>query len=89
MIYWTVVLNRVGDAMSKFIAILLITLFCLSVALIPEAVMWGTYRLIHPTTELARIIVLVGFWLVGSGVCIGFAALGVVLWTALANEVLK
>jgi hypothetical protein len=63
----------------KYIILVLWFTFCLGLSLIPETIMYLVYHAIHPASELTRVIVLCAFWLVGSGVCVGFAALGIYL----------
>lgn len=52
---------------------------CVGIAIIPETIMYLVYHAIQPGSDIARVILLAAFWIVGSGVCVGFAALGIYL----------
>lgn len=76
-------------AMIRVLLFLLGSMLCLGIAVLPELAMWMLYGIIHPETEVARLIVLIAFWLGGSGVCIGFAMLAFALECAVLQAVLE
>lgn len=66
--------------MAKIIGVLIFTLFCVAFALIPEACMMFAWGLIHPESELAKVLILGIFWFGGAGLCFLFGVLGFGLW---------
>jgi len=48
----------------------------LVIALIPEMVMYLTYEMIQPTTDIARVLLLGLFWFGGGSLCLLFASFG-------------
>jgi hypothetical protein len=59
------------------------------VAVIPEAAMYFLYRMIHPESELARIFTFIAFWFGGIGLCVGFGALGFLIFFAVNKATLE
>lgn len=74
--------------MIKFLYAIIATVFCIALGLIPEAIMYGVYSLINPTTELVRILVLCAFWFGGAGLCVAFATIAFLLWAHIMKEIL-
>jgi len=68
--------------MGKLIFVILFSLFCLALALVPEFAMYFTWNLIHPETDLARIACVALFWVCGAGLCVLFGFIGFILWCA-------
>lgn len=66
--------------MIKFILAIVFTMFCIAFAVLPETAMYFLWHLIHPESELARILVLGIFWFGGAGLCILFGFMGFVMW---------
>lgn len=64
----------------KLLCMLLWTLFCMGLALVPEALMYFTYSMIAPQSELAKIALVGLFWFVGGGFCIIAAYVGLIFW---------
>lgn len=73
----------------KILFALMITVMCLAMALLPELAMYGLYKFINPTTELARILMFAIFWIFGIGLCIGSAILSFIIWVGLMAGLLK
>lgn len=61
----------------------------LVIAAIPETAMYFLYGLIQPSGDVARALVLLAFWFLGAGMCLGFGALGIIMFCAVTSAVLK
>lgn len=72
----------------KFLFWFIGTLVSIFIAIIPEMAMYFTYQLISPESEGARIVTLIAFWAIGSGMCVFFAFLGFFIFTAITAAVL-
>jgi hypothetical protein len=75
--------------MLKLIFGLFWTALCVTIALIPEIIMYNVWHLIEPTTTIEKILVMALFWMGGGGLCILFAVLGIGLWGAMMKELLR
>lgn len=56
---------------------------------IPEAVMYFLYQLIAPQSDLARVLVLLVFWVTGFGVSVAFLLLGIFAFCSLTVTCLE
>jgi hypothetical protein len=68
--------------MGKLIFVILFSVFCLALALVPEFAMYFTWNLIHPESDLARLLVVALFWVCGAGLCVFFGFLSFMIWVA-------
>lgn len=71
--------------LRRVLGLVVITLICMVIAFWPEVALYFIYGLIHPTTEVTRIITLFAFWFGGSGLCIGFGFIGLSVWAIFAK----
>lgn len=69
----------------KLIFWILGSLLALFITVLPELVMYFTYSLINPTSEAAKIVILLGFWTVGGGLCVFTAFLGFVTFLSVTK----
>jgi hypothetical protein len=67
---------------------LLVTVFCIVVGIIPELAMWGIWSLVHPSTEVGRIVMVALFLFGGTSLSILFGIVAFVMWAKLINVVL-
>ena len=65
---------------KTWLGVFLITLFCICLALIPEAAMYFLWQVINPTETLEKIVTIALFWIGGAGLCVVFAFISTLLW---------
>lgn len=67
---------------KTWLGVILITLFCIGLALVPEAAMYFLWQAINPTETLEKIATVAIFWIGGVGLCVFFAFISTLLWIA-------
>jgi len=78
-----------SSTIAKALFLVLSTLACLILALLPEGVMYAIYHVIQPQTDLTRVLLLVAFWFGGAAFCLGFGALALFIWLLAIQIVTK
>jgi hypothetical protein len=72
----------------KWLVGIVMTLICILGALIPEIVMYFTWNLVHPESEVAKIVLIALFWVAGGGMSVFFAFLGFMVWVSFMKALL-
>jgi hypothetical protein len=75
--------------MTKLLFWLCGTVASICIALIPETIMFISYKIIAPESENGRIAVMFIFWFFGAGASILFAFLGFFMFAAITAAVMK
>jgi len=66
----------------KILFIVIWTLICFCLAIIPETAMYFTWSLVNPVEPIAKILLVAVFWLGGAGLCFLFGVVGFALWVS-------
>lgn len=59
---------------------MVVTVVSLIIAVLPEAGLYFLWKLVNPQTDLARVLLGLGFLFGGGGICILFGFVACVIW---------
>lgn len=71
-----------GNLLLKGALAILFTVILAAIGLIPEMAMCYAWSVVHPVSELARVILALGFWIFGGGMSLLFGFGAVAFWIA-------